>query len=256
MWSAAQSEDQQAELPSGCGRYSFRCGEGPRRWWRRRRRAGATANSRPPLIACSPAAAMSAAYDARNGSLSTMSASGLACVIAAMYYSSLMSRTYLFSARGCWRRSTDGHALSRADLALAPRAVDAGGDWRHGRGEVAGISAAAGARVSRDQPGRHAARPDRRRPCDLRIACDLRIPRGPAWFRPDRGTGRAGAAGVRAMAAVRRGDSTGTALGDGACPPYPEHDAGDAGRHRCCAVRSAPLALDAGKATRAAAGGS
>jgi hypothetical protein len=26
MWSAAQSEDQQAELPSGCGRYSFRCG--------------------------------------------------------------------------------------------------------------------------------------------------------------------------------------------------------------------------------------
>src|SRR5215469_11601185 len=70
-----------------------------------------------------------------------MSASGLACVIAAMYYSSLMSRTYLFSARGCWRRSTDGHALSRAHLALAPRAVDAGGDWRHGRGEVAGSSA-------------------------------------------------------------------------------------------------------------------
>jgi hypothetical protein len=95
MWSAAQSEDQQAELPSGCGRYSFRCGEGPRRCWRRRRRAGATANSRPPLIAGSPAAAMSAAFDARNGSLSTMSASGLACVIAAMYYSSLMSRTYL-----------------------------------------------------------------------------------------------------------------------------------------------------------------
>ena len=49
----------------------------------------------PPLIAGSPAAAMSAAFDARNGSLSTMSASGLACVIAAMYYSSLMSRTYL-----------------------------------------------------------------------------------------------------------------------------------------------------------------
>src|SRR6516162_5156221 len=98
--------------------------------------------------------------------------------------------------------------------------------------------------------------PDRRRPCDLRIACDLRIPRGPAWFRPDRGTGRAGAAGVRAMAVVRRGDSAGAALGDGACPPYPEHDAGDAGRHRCCAVRRAPLALDAGKATRAAAGGS
>ena len=38
---------------------------------------------------------MSAAFDARNGSLSTMSASGMACVIAAMYYSSLMSRTYL-----------------------------------------------------------------------------------------------------------------------------------------------------------------
>jgi hypothetical protein len=38
---------------------------------------------------------MSAAFDARNGSLSTMSASGLACVIAAMYYSSLMPRTYL-----------------------------------------------------------------------------------------------------------------------------------------------------------------
>jgi hypothetical protein len=38
---------------------------------------------------------MSAAFDARNGSLSTMSASGLACVIAAMYYSSLMSCTYL-----------------------------------------------------------------------------------------------------------------------------------------------------------------
>ena len=90
-----KSEDQQAELPSGCGRYSFRCGEGPRRCWRRRRRAGTTANSRPPLIAGSPAAAMSAAFDARNGSLSTMSASGLACVIAAMYYSSLMSRTYL-----------------------------------------------------------------------------------------------------------------------------------------------------------------
>jgi hypothetical protein len=49
----------------------------------------------PPLIAGSSAAAMSAAFDARNGSLSTMSASGLACVIAAMYYSSLMSRTYL-----------------------------------------------------------------------------------------------------------------------------------------------------------------
>src|SRR5215472_5363363 len=48
MWSAAQSEDQQAELPSRCGRYSFRCGEGRRRCWRRRRRAGATANSRPP----------------------------------------------------------------------------------------------------------------------------------------------------------------------------------------------------------------
>jgi DNA invertase Pin-like site-specific DNA recombinase len=30
---------------------------------------------------------MSAAFDARNASLSTMSASGLACVIAAMYYS-------------------------------------------------------------------------------------------------------------------------------------------------------------------------
>src|SRR4029077_2159695 len=80
------------------------------------------------------------------------------------------------------------------------------------------------------------------RPCDLRIACDLRIPRGPAWFRPDRGTGRAGGAGVRAMAVVRRGDSAGAALGDGACPPYPEHDAGDAGRHRCRAVRRAPLA--------------
>src|SRR6201987_195432 len=196
---------------------------------------------------------MSGAFDARNGSLSTMSASGMACVIAAMYYSSLMPRT--ISARGCWRRSTDGHALSRAHLALAPRAVDAGGDWRHGRGEVAGIRPAAGARVSRDQSGRHAARPDRRRPCDLRIACDLRIPRGPAWFRPDRGTGRAGAAGVRAMAVVRRSDSAGAALGDGACAPYPEHDAGDAGRHRCRAVRRAPLALDAGKPTLAAAGG-
>src|SRR5262249_11745649 len=28
MWLAAQSEDQQAELRSRCGRYSFRCGEG------------------------------------------------------------------------------------------------------------------------------------------------------------------------------------------------------------------------------------
>jgi len=35
-------------LPPGCGRYSFRCGEGRRRCWRRRRRAGATANSWPP----------------------------------------------------------------------------------------------------------------------------------------------------------------------------------------------------------------
>src|SRR5215472_7937282 len=51
MWSAARSEDQQAELPSGCGRDSFRCGEGRRKCWRRRRRGGATANSRPPLIA-------------------------------------------------------------------------------------------------------------------------------------------------------------------------------------------------------------
>jgi hypothetical protein len=64
---------------------------------RRRRRAGATANSRPPLIAGSPAAAMSAAFDARNGSFSTMSASGLACVITATYYSSLMPRTYFFA---------------------------------------------------------------------------------------------------------------------------------------------------------------
>src|ERR1700746_2960973 len=40
MWSAAQSEDQQAELPSGSGRYSSRCGEGRRRCWRRRRLAG------------------------------------------------------------------------------------------------------------------------------------------------------------------------------------------------------------------------
>ena len=38
---------------------------------------------------------MSAAFDARNGSLSTMSASGMACVIVAMYYSSLMPRTCL-----------------------------------------------------------------------------------------------------------------------------------------------------------------
>jgi len=90
-----RSEDQQAELPSGCGRYSFRCGEGRRKCWRRRRRGGATANSRPPLIAGTPAAAMSAAFDARNGSLSTMSVSGLACVIAAIYYSSLMPCTYL-----------------------------------------------------------------------------------------------------------------------------------------------------------------
>jgi hypothetical protein len=48
----------------------------------------------PPLIAGSPAAAMSDAFDARNGSLSTMSASGLACVIAVTYYSSLMPRTH------------------------------------------------------------------------------------------------------------------------------------------------------------------
>jgi glutathione S-transferase len=41
-----------------------------------------------------------------------------------------------------------------------------------------------------------------------------------------------------------------------ACRPYPEHDAGDASRHRCRALRRAPLALDAGKATRAATGGS
>src|ERR1700720_3842140 len=108
----------------------------------------------------------------------------MACVIAAMYYSSLMPRT--ISARGCWRRSTDGHALSRAHLALAPRAVDAGGDWHHGRGEVARLAAAA--RGSRDQTGPAAAPPDRRRPFDLRNARDLRIPRGPAWFRPDRGT--------------------------------------------------------------------
>jgi hypothetical protein len=115
-----QRRDSEAERPGGlevddefeCGRLLNRkisrlsslqgavdiasgAGEAPRRCWRRRRRAGATANSRPPLIAGSPAAAMSAAFDARNGSLSTMSASGLACVIAAMYYSSLMPRTYL-----------------------------------------------------------------------------------------------------------------------------------------------------------------
>jgi glutathione S-transferase len=65
-----------------------------------------------------------------------------------------------------------------------------------------------------------------------------------------------GAAGIRAMAVVRRGDASGATLGDGACRPYPEQDAGDAGRHRCRAVRRAPLALDAGKATRAATGGS
>jgi len=42
---------------------------------------------------------MSAAFDARNGSFSTMSASGLACVITeTYYYSSLMPRTY-FCAR-------------------------------------------------------------------------------------------------------------------------------------------------------------
>ena len=41
--------------------------------------------------------AMSAAFDARDGSLSTMSASGLACVIAATYYSLLMPRTYLYA---------------------------------------------------------------------------------------------------------------------------------------------------------------
>jgi hypothetical protein len=87
--------DQEAELPSGCGRYSFRCGEGRRRCWRHRRRGGATANSRPPLIAGTLATAMSAAFDARNGSLSTMSVSALACVIAAIYYSSLMPCTYL-----------------------------------------------------------------------------------------------------------------------------------------------------------------
>ena len=38
---------------------------------------------------------MWAAFDERNGSLSTMSASGLACVLAPTYYSSLMPRTYL-----------------------------------------------------------------------------------------------------------------------------------------------------------------
>jgi glutathione S-transferase len=38
--------------------------------------------------------------------------------------------------------------------------------------------------------------------------------------------------------------------------PYPEQDAGDAGWHRCRAVRRSPLALDAGKTTRTAAGGS
>src|SRR5262249_34572042 len=105
------------------------------------------------------------------------------------------------------------------------------------------------------KPRRQVAGREGRGRCDLRIACVLGMPRGPAWFRPDRGTGRAGAAGVRAMAAVRRGDFAGAALGDGAGPPYPEHDAGDAGRHRCCAVRRAPLALDAGQATPAAAVG-
>src|SRR5262244_2728769 len=134
MWSAAQSEDQQAELPSGCGGYSFRCGEGPRRCWRRRRRAGATANSRPPLIAGSPAAAMSAAFDARNGSLSTMSASGLACVILLVTDVAHLSL-----------RAAAGDARLMATLYHVPtsrslRAVDAGGDWRHGRGEVAGSS--------------------------------------------------------------------------------------------------------------------
>ncbi len=50
---------------------------------------------RPPLIAGVPAAAMLAAFDARNCSLSTMSASGMACVIAGMYYSSPMPLTYI-----------------------------------------------------------------------------------------------------------------------------------------------------------------
>src|SRR5215472_14768208 len=90
MWSAAQSEDQQAELPSavdiasGAAKDVEDAGavgdeQAPRRT-RGRRPAGP---------------AMSAAFDPRNGSLSTVSASGMACVIAAMCYSSLMPRTYL-----------------------------------------------------------------------------------------------------------------------------------------------------------------
>src|SRR6516225_834126 len=89
MWSAAQSEDQQAELPSAVDIASGAAKDVED--------AGAIGDEQAPRRTRGrrSAAAMSAAFDARNGSLSTMSASGLACVIAAMYYSSLMRRTYL-----------------------------------------------------------------------------------------------------------------------------------------------------------------
>ena len=89
MWSAAQSEDQQAELPSAVDIASGAAKDVED--------AGAVGDEQAPRRTRGrrPAAAMSAAFDARNGSLSTMSASGMACVIAAMYYSSLMPRTCL-----------------------------------------------------------------------------------------------------------------------------------------------------------------
>jgi hypothetical protein len=90
MWSAAQSEDQQAELPSAVDIASGAAKDVED--------AGAVGDEQAPRRTRGrrPAAAMSTAVDARNGSLSTMS--GMACVIAAMYYSSLMPRTY-FCAR-------------------------------------------------------------------------------------------------------------------------------------------------------------
>src|SRR6516162_6546989 len=77
MWSAAQSEDQQAELPSAVDIASGAAKDVED--------AGAVGDEQAPRRTRGrrPAAAMSAAFDARNGSLSTMSASGMACVIAA-----------------------------------------------------------------------------------------------------------------------------------------------------------------------------
>src|SRR6516164_4433462 len=73
MWSAAQSEDQQAELPSAVDIASGAAKDVED--------AGAVGDEQAPRRTRGrrPAAAMSAAFDARNGSLSTMSASGMAC---------------------------------------------------------------------------------------------------------------------------------------------------------------------------------